>query len=301
MQESQYESTRAGSAPVRGGRPVTLAVRGTGAIISVGLVFSIIYWAVSLGQRDASQIPVIRAMEGAARIAPDDPGGTQAAYQGLAVNEVLAQDISEQVETDATLAPATPAIQPEDQAMSALQPVAPAPAAEPTRVDASSMLVEVNPDGTPVEPDPVAEPIVSDVAADGMVAPLRRPPSFYESDIINNLLLEVLPEEGDTSQEVPEPPRPTPPYGNPYLDPGDALVQLGAFNSLEDATAVWDRFQSENSDILAGLQRVIAPVEAGGRLLYQLRAAGLTDVDQARDICAALDTRGVDCIPLTQK
>ncbi len=299
MQESRYESTPTGSAPVRGGRPVTLAIRGAGAVISVGLVAGILYWAVSLGQRDASQIPVIRAMEGEARIAPDDPGGTQAAYQGLAVNEVLAQATPESVNTEATLAPGTATIRPEDESMGALQPAA--PAAEPTRVDASTMLVEVNPDGTPVTTEPAAEPIVNDVAADGMVAPVRRPPSFYESDIINNLILEALPEEGDTSLEVPEPPRLTPLYGNPYLDPGDPLVQLGAFNSLEDATAVWDRFQSENSDILAGLQRVIAPVEAGGRLLYQLRAAGLQDVDQAREVCSALDARGVDCIPLTQK
>jgi len=128
---------------------------------------------------------------------------------------------------------------------------------------------------------------------------LRRPDSFYENDIINNLILQALPEQGDTSLDVPEPPRPKPPYGNPVLDPGAVLAQLGAFNSLSDAADGWARYTAQYPDLLGGLQRVITPIDAGGRVLYQLRAAGLDTVDQAGILCGALSARGVACLALT--
>jgi len=305
MQESRFESSPGKPSAVGGVGVVTLALRAVGAIVSIGLVAGIVYWAVALGQRDASRIPVIKALQGEPRITPKDPGGTQANYLGLAVNEVLAQDSPSTVDTTATIAPSGQVLPPEDVPQAQLVPLTnpatePAalgvPAVEPTRVDAASVLTEVDENGNTVPPAPV--PVV---APDGMTIPLRRPDSFNGGDIIDQLLQGLTPEEGDTSLETSENPRPVPPYGNPYLNPGDTLVQLGAYNSLADANGVWDRYQGEADGLLSGLQRTIEPVEAGGRLLYQLRAAGLADVDKARVLCAALGKRRIDCLPVTQK
>ena len=293
MQESHYKSDSQESAPIGASGVVAVALRWIGAVASLSLVVGIIYWGFLIGQRDATDVPVIRAMEGNARIVPDDPQGTQADNQGLAVNEVLAETTPTAVDTSTTLAPSPQSVTAEDETMSALVPVAPAPIenSAPIVVDAATLMVEIN---------PVVEP---SVAPDGMTLPLRRPDNFQQadpiSDAIEGLLQEILPEEGDTSFETPDLPRPEPKFGNPRLDPGTALIQLGAYNSLEDAGDVWVEYQSEHGDLLANTQRYIEPIESGGRLLYRLRAAGFDGLDQTRALCAALDARDVDCISVT--
>lgn len=288
MQESHYESDSGESAPLGVAGGMAMAMRWIGAIASVCLVLGIVYWGFLLGQRDASEVPVIRAMEGNARIVPNDPEGTQADNQGLSVNEVLAETTPSAVNTQTALAPAPQTVTAEDETMSALQEVL---AAEPMVLDASTFMVEI---------DPAISP---SVALDGMTIPLRRPENFMQkdpiSDAIEGLLQELIPEEGDTSFETPDLPRPEPKFGNSLLDPGAALIQLGAYTSLEDASEVWEDYQAAHGDLLSGTQRYIEPIESGGRLLYRLRASGFADLDQTRAMCAALDARGIDCISVT--
>lgn len=61
-----------------------------GAVISVGLMVMLAVWGYKLVVRDVSGVPVIRAIEGEARTAPDNPGGELVARTGLAVNSVAA-------------------------------------------------------------------------------------------------------------------------------------------------------------------------------------------------------------------
>ena len=77
-----------------------------GAVASVALVAGIGVWGYKLLMRDVSGVPVVRALEGPMRIAPEDPGGRPADHQGLAVNEVAAYGTA--------AAPARPAPQAED-------------------------------------------------------------------------------------------------------------------------------------------------------------------------------------------
>lgn len=320
MQESHRESYQDESPSKGMAGIVAVALRWGGAALSVGLVLGIIYWSFQLGQRDAQEVPVIRAMAGQARVAPDSPGGAQADHQGLAVNEVLGDTASESVDTNTTLAPATQPLSDEDESMATLATAeTTVPVEEMVHVDASAMLTEINP-----QPEPeLEEP--RHVAADGMVLPFERPEGHSGagmvidtpdtapdvapevapetgdaiSDEIEGLLQEILPEEGGTSVFVPEPEHPAPAYGNPRLDPGSALVQLGAFNSVFDADAAWGRYQRNHGALFAGLQRFIEPVEAGGRMLFQLRAAGFNDLNETRSLCKTLIERGVDCISVT--
>ncbi len=59
-----------------------------GALTSVALVVGLGVWGYRLAVRDVTGVPVIRALEGPARIAPDDPGGELARHTGLSVNGV---------------------------------------------------------------------------------------------------------------------------------------------------------------------------------------------------------------------
>ncbi len=322
------------------------ALRWAGALLSVGLLLGIVYWSFMLGQREATEVPVIRAMAGLPRILPDDPGGAVADYQGLEVNSVLGSDESGRIDTETTLAPESGALSAEDRPMSTLaemarneaedtarataealaeiasataEPVRVPPSTvlvevdgnavplsevrdptAPQRVQASSMLVETTeglPDEDATEPEPVEN-------AQGMTTPLRRPASIGSQNIsetIDDLILMLEPEEGDTSEDMVPLLRPSRQFGNPTILPGDALVQLGAYNTLEDANAAWQRLRAENSDLLGGLNRFIETTESAGNTLYRLRAAGLNGVDENLALCAALQPRGVDCIAVTQQ
>ena len=88
-------------------RPVSVAgmAQGFGAVMSLVLMISGGVWAWQMMQRDVSGVPVVRALEGPLRVTPDDPGGAQAAHQGLSVTE-LAADGPSTLPNEFVLAPA---------------------------------------------------------------------------------------------------------------------------------------------------------------------------------------------------
>lgn len=77
-----------GDAAAAGG--VRRLASAIGAVVSVSLVLGLGLWSYRLMVRDVSGVPVVRALEGPSRISPDDPGGAQAAHQGLSVNRIAA-------------------------------------------------------------------------------------------------------------------------------------------------------------------------------------------------------------------
>lgn len=87
-----------------------------GALASVGLMVGLVTWGWQLVSRDVSGIPVIRAIEGAARTAPDDPGGELSNYTGLAVNDVAAGQASSAIQQVA-IAPPPVGLSEDDLAM----------------------------------------------------------------------------------------------------------------------------------------------------------------------------------------
>ncbi len=76
-----------------------------GAAASLALVVGVSVWTFKLGQRDAREVPIVAALEGPARVAPDDAGGMQVAHQGHSVNTVLEGRGVEQVASSVTIAP----------------------------------------------------------------------------------------------------------------------------------------------------------------------------------------------------
>lgn len=80
-------------------------VNWAGALTSIGLTGAMAFWAVDLTFRDVSAVPVIRAIEGPMRVAPDDPGGTVAPFQGLALSDITSGGAAAPAPDQIVLAP----------------------------------------------------------------------------------------------------------------------------------------------------------------------------------------------------
>lgn len=168
-----YGGYREGSrAPVRGAERARSWVNGAGAVTSVALIVGLGVWGYDLAVRDVRGIPVIRALEGPARTAPENPGGQLASYQGMAVNEIAADGTAGDPADRLTLAPKAEGLAEEDQPMGVL--AAASEATEP----APGLIPDALSDGAPFAP----------------AAPVPAPPSAF-SDRAAPVPASLLPDE----------------------------------------------------------------------------------------------------------
>ncbi len=77
--------------PARDSTSISTIVNIAGAMMSIALVVGVGVWGYKLLARDVTGVPVVQAIEGPMREAPEDPGGEPADHQGLAVNDVAAR------------------------------------------------------------------------------------------------------------------------------------------------------------------------------------------------------------------
>jgi len=85
------------------------------------------------------------------------------------------------------------------------------------------------------------------------------------------------------------------------VDPGTRLVQLGAFDSVEEARAAWDDISARFAPLMGDKARVVQEAQAGGRTFWRLRAQGFADLGDARRFCSALVAERTDCIPVVAR
>lgn len=81
-------------------------VNWAGALTSVGLAAGLAVWAVDLTMRDVSAVPVIQALDGPMRVAPENPGGRVAPFQGLALSDITSGGSAAPAPEEIVLAPA---------------------------------------------------------------------------------------------------------------------------------------------------------------------------------------------------
>ena len=283
----------------RFGRLVNLA----GAALSVVLLSGVGIWSYRLMVRDVTGVPVIRALEGPIRISPEDPGGRQEAYQGLAVNTVAAEGEAAGTAQVIALAPPPVSLSDEDRAVAALvarpaAPIAaPAPAtiAQPQPLEAAPPPLQVAA-AAPLTLVPVAAPGVSRspmprarpgtrVAA---VAPIAAAPGATDAQaeaVLQDLVTRLsVPAVNDIDAST--------------LAPGTRLVQLGAYDSEQEARDAWATLAAQFPAYLDGRGRIIEAASAGGRTFYRLRAHGFVDEPEARRFCSVFLADGADCIPV---
>lgn len=289
----------------RGGEKPSFSKRLTrwiGILSSIFVVGFVGYWAFNLGKRDASEVPVIAAMDGEARTAPEGEENTQEDYQGLEVNEVL-EGNTPQPDADIALAP-----DPDD--LSNIEPAN--PDADPSET------------GDPAEAEAPSENTGNEELVDNtsltLDTPPRRPELLYvpsettaaqepASPQVEETATEEVVEAPEATQPEPEPePDPQPeapaPSGEdlgPRLPAGAPLIQLAA-NTTADATrSQWAQLQADNQDVLGDKQLYIEKAEVNGKIFYRLRVQGFASSEQTRAACATLMARNVQCLAVTNQ
>ena len=304
---------------------VTLA----GGIMSLALALGAGWWGYKIAVRNVVGIPVIKAMEGPMRVAPENPGGAVTAHQGLSVNDVAAVGAATPLPEEIILAPRPvdlaaedapglapqppaallapvpqePAVLPEqaavDRPLDPLSTVAPLGAAPEVSASADVLALA---DSIAAGAEPLSQPVpeapASDVIADAPVVPgglgtslrpLARPASVAAAAPAGRTDAAVAAALQTASREVDPASLPT----------GTRLVQFGAFDTEDEARAAWDKIAGQFGELMAGKGRVIQSATSGGRTFYRLRAEGFADEADARRFCSALTAESTDCIPVT--
>ncbi|WP_420395084.1 SPOR domain-containing protein [Nioella sp.] len=296
---------------------MSIIVNWIGALMSVALIVGLAIWAWQLTVRDVSGVPVIRALEGPMRVAPENPGGTVADHQGLAVNRITEGAEAAPAADRIVLAPAPLDIEEIDLSSASLpaDSTAPADAAGEETLALIDRLLE---EATPLEPlDPVAEPEVAAVenpveaAVAEALAGSPRPVIEVISAAIPGVSRSLRPLSRPEEVVLVASLDPAAPVSAPSasadvteLDPeglatGTRLVQLGAFDDAETAREEWARLARLYPDFFRDKDRVIQRAVSGGRAFFRLRAHGFDDLSDARRFCTALNAQGAPCIPVT--
>lgn len=289
-----------------------------GAVVSVILLVGLVVWGYKLVARDVSGVPVIRAVQGEARTAPDEPGGELARNGGLSVNEVAA-GVDVPPSAEIAIAPAPTGLEDDDVAMGELADVSamtaltngslPASPGNPvvaiSDADAAAGLAA----GLATDLDALDIVSADDPAAADMVAteaavpvptvqaarPAPRPASIaaraQAAPVTERPAVEAAVAEAVT--EAPEPA----PVQQASVASGSPLVQIGAFDSDAIANGEWSRISGRFSSLFAGKSPVVQSTDRNGRTFYRLRVAGFASRDEARRFCAALLAEGTDCYP----
>lgn len=322
------------------GAPLQRVIHLAGAAISIGLIAGLCLWGYRLAVRDVTGVPVVRAMEGPMRVAPDNPGGEVMAHQGLAVNEVAAEGSASGLAERVVLAPRPVDLAAEDAPGAFAAPSAPAS----TRAEATAGLTlaaaapaAVPPAGTaaetaaaPAAPQDTADLIdalVTSVVEEGIsgtedlagtLDPSGGDTLDGRPDVAVLTLAAAAPRvAGPTLRPMPRPARlaaAAPPAAEPAaaraslpeidpatLAPGTRLVQLGAFDTAEDAHAEWGKLFARFGDLMQDKAPVVEPAQSGGRAFFRLRAHGFAGEEDARRFCAALLAEEAACIPVAQR
>ena len=272
-----------------------------GALSSVALVVGLGLWGYDLAMRDLNGVPVVAALEGPHRVAPEDPEGMRMAHQGLAVNGVQAEGVVAPAPDSVALAPSSEDIAPQDVAEAEPEDdglldidfaetdltdpdVAAALAEEMAAVE--EPIFEVQETSAPLGPQVIAATVPG-------VAESPRPPIRPTSLAARQAepITDVQTTSANTTREADP----------AAVTPGTHLVQVGAFPTAELARTEWDRLTGKFGAYFEGKDRLVIEASSGGRSFFRLRAMGFDDMAQARAFCSALIAGNADCIPVVSR
>lgn len=266
--------------------------------LSIGLFGGLFYWGYALSNLDPHNVPVIRKVAGPARVAPVDPGGDIADYQGLTVNEVQAVGTAGVTSDRVVLAPTTGDLSDEDLAASALIEAV-------VKTDTSRVISEgIQTDEANLT---FAAGVVENVGfVEGAEADAGIDPEAILKDAIAKAMETPVPVDMLRPQMRPKSlvtkvayAKAEQPLKN--VEAGTKLIQLGAFDSVEIAKTEWKKLRNEHGDLLGSKQQLVQKASSGGRQFYRLRAVGFQNADASRALCSALIARGTACIPVTAR
>ena len=269
-----------------------------GAVISLVVFVGIVTWGAKTVLRDSSGVPVVRALEGPARIAPEDPGGLLVAHQGLTVNEVAGSQITGAADDPLQLAPRPINLQAEDQ------PIQPVVDRENATAIAPAAVVLPEPEMDAAEAlviDETAESLAAMLAAGTDTAPVKEPasaviPASAGGGPIQSLRPRLRPFAVFTRQTPRVAPRN---ILAAQIVRGAPMAQLGAFGSAAIAEQAWADLSERHGDYLVGKPHVILQAAVGGGTIYRLRVHGFENQEEARRLCTALNRQNAECYSVT--
>lgn len=272
--------------------------RGFGAVMSLVLLIGGGVWTWQMMQRDVSGVPVVRALEGPLRVAPEDPGGMQAAHQGLSVNELAAEGASglpdeivlapQPLDLDSNMSRPTQTVAPILQGDTLIEVGLPVPGSELGAATAPA-LGFVTPNRSAVTSSPRPPGRSAQVAR-----PAAQPGAATAGSLADTALAAAVANSvaADLSRAGGVDVDPA------SIGPGTRLVQLGTYDSAAEARTAWDMLAQRFNPLLNDRGRVIEAAHSGGSVFYRLRAHGFSDDRDARRFCAALIDQRLDCIPV---
>ncbi len=318
-----------GQAPIhamRGlGRRAGAVTQYAGAALSVALVIGGVIWGFKLLVRDVNGIPVVRALEGPMRMAPDNPGGEVVGNTGLAVNAIAAVGEAAPPEDVLTLAPAGEELTNEDMEVAFAVAEAETELAPAAEAGDDTLIAAVPDPDAALTPEQVLA-LADQIAAGADPLSALEPGSAGEvvlsvegEAITDEARFTVIPADvpgvavslrpmprpavalAAAQQVAAETAAPATATVSAAVPAGTPMAQLGAYDSVEVAATEWGRFTSRFAEFLAGKERVIQEAQSGGRTFYRLRAMGFTDLADARRFCAALAAEGAECTPVAER
>lgn len=279
-----------------------------GALTSAALVAGLVVWGYKLAVRDVTGIPVIQALEGPLRVAPENPGGELADHIGMAVNQIAAEGVAAAPADTLKLAPAAAELADEDVAGGALAipdaaPDQAGPAAPNSDVVEAPALV----DGPLADPlpdeaaEPILDPIIDEPEAEGIAAlrpTARRSTLSATASSAPDLGSSVDADADAIAAAVAEAMAPIAVETDPASLPvGTPLVQLGSFSTEAEARLEWDRLAARFGPFMDGRSRVVDAQTSAGNSFVRLRATGFETIEEARRFCSVLLTENVQCVP----
>ena len=292
-------------------------VNGLGAATSIALIMGVAVWGYKLAVRDVSGVPVIQALQGPMRVAPDDPGGQIAAHMGLAVNRVAAEGTAGALPDSITLGPATVTLAEEDmpglagdtQVLHAPTPPAggldmgvvatlsvdgglntglPETLVSPETIPGVEVSAPATMTTSPrprARPAPVAKAV--DVASIDPADAIAAAAAAALADVLGTADTSGVQALGVMDAVA--------------LTEGTRLAQIGAFDDEASAVREWDRLTNLHTEIFAGKARVIQPATSAGRTFYRLRVHGFDSEEATRGFCTALESPDMRCIPVIHR
>ncbi len=328
------DTPNGGTAGIQAGLGAGKYVNVAAAAISVALIGGVGVWGYKLLMRDVTGVPVVRALEGAMRISPENPGGEIATHVGLSVNSVPGDGGAAEPEDRLVLAPSSVNLQAEDMEVIPTESMAEAGEAQavpatletndaaPVLAAATNMPVDPSIPLTAADVLALADQIAAGAApmtnlSAGETAPIEVAVNGVTvnpdiiPDAVPGVRRSIRPAGRPATRAVPvaatavttatTSAAATPITGEvttAAIPVGTKLVQLGAFDSADIAATEWVRLTARFPDFFDGKDQVIQQATSGGRKFFRLRAMGFQDLSDARRFCAALSAEGSDCIPV---
>ena len=273
-----------------------------GAVVSLALVVGLAVWGYQLLMRDVTGVPVVQALEGPMRVAPDDPGGMQAEFQELTVTRVASDGAVEAPTERVVLAPPPVTLAEEDQPITALIEDTPV-AVETAETEAVASVPEAAEESQSAIELAIAEALAdTDLAPKPAVGGAEQVKTILAGGVQRSPRPFARPERAVVVENAVATSSATPGDVDPNtIPPGTRLVQLGAFPSEDRAREAWDTLDARFSPYFDGKARVVQEASAGGSTFYRLRVMGFEDLSDARRFCAVLVAENANCIPVIRR